>query len=132
VPAVDLVHAGPAKHRRPVEQQQARAAGLGHRLQESLAAADQRRFGRHLRHPFGLPLHHRAQQRLLVREMVVERAARHARRRDDFRRPRPGIGLFHEQPARRRDEFGARRLRPLPVRPPSGFFLLHTCSLYVN
>ena len=89
--------ARPPQHGRPVEQKKPRAAGFAHGVKIGVAAGDQR-----LARPTGvgrgaldlggdrrrLLLDHGLEQRLLVGEVVVERAARHAGSRDDVRRRR--------------------------------------------
>ena len=80
---------------------------------------------------FGLRLDDRPEQRLLVGEMVVERAARYAGRRDDVGCAGLSIALFGEKPARRGDQIAARGLGALAVG-ASCDILLHTYSLYVN
>ena len=121
---VYLVHVHAAEHGRAVQQQQPCAARLAHRSEIGFAALDQgfergQAVGRgsvdFRRDSLGLLFDHGAEERLLILEMMIERTARHPRRRRDVGRSGIGIAPLNEQSARGRNKVGACRLGALFV-----------------
>src|ERR671924_1085941 len=139
VARVDLAPLLPAEHDRGVEQRDAHEGRIGAGVEEG-ADTGHEQLPRIVNagdliadrcHEISLELLvHSAEEILLVREVVVERAACDARARHDLLRPDPGVAAFGEQLARRSGQLGAGP-RSL-LRPRHTACMLRTYSLYVS
>ena len=118
----DALHGG-IEHRVQV------GVAAGPELLQGLVAPRHRRFGRG-RDDLGLDfLVDGDEEGLLVAEVVLQGAARHAGQRDDLLPAGSGVPLGREELTGRADEGGPGRLRSLRLRPPRPRFALdHACS----